>query len=382
MEFLKKYILLAFLLENIMAQTFLMMSVSAIVFYPFMFFGLFALVGTLNQGTEIFKKFKTLYLLMAVYIVYEFTIGLDYISQRTLLYLIAKLSTFGIIIVSIDSNEQFYRDKGIFILICSMAFFIGYGLITGDSDHGDERALVGFTNSNTTGAMGALIVGMLVFYLKDRKWNIYYGAIFVLGFYAVLAGGSRAGFLMLILLVFLRYGISVKTIGMSLLLLVLGLYILPAMGYHTIGIQRMMNTYNGVEGTNREVVREAAEWMIAQRPWTGWGFEAVNQGEAAKLTELGAHNGYLETMKQLGIPTAILYFLIIIITILKALRAKKEYHQPIDLYLALTLMLLIKANYEASFIGIHEYDTNIFFVSIAMVSSHLYNLKNNYLSYD
>lgn len=347
-----------------------------------MFAGLIALISTLNQGTEIFKKFKCLYLLMVVYIIYEFTIGSDYISQRTIYYLFAKLSTFGIIIVSIDSNEQFYRDKGVLILICSMAFFVGYGLITGGGDHGNERALVGFTNSNTTGAMGALTIGMLIFYLKDRKWNIYYYIILVLGLYAVLASGSRAGLLMLVLLVLLRYGFTTKTIGFSILLLALGLYILPELGFHTVGVQRLVDTYNGVEATNRNSEREAAIWMINERPWTGWGYEAVNQGEAAKISELGAHNGYLEVTKQMGLPVAIIYFAIIALTIFSAWRTRKEFNRPIDLYLALSLMLLVKANYESSFIGVHEYDTNIFFVSIAMVSSHIYNLRNNYLSYD
>ena len=79
----------------------------------------------------------------------------------------------------------------------------------------------------------------------------------------------------------------------------------------------------------------------------------------------------------MGYPTAIVYFGIILITVVKCWNTKKLYGESIDLYFALTLMLLVKANYEASFIGVHEYDTNLFFVSIAIISAESYSLKYN-----
>ena len=377
MLFLKKYLLLAFLLENIMAQTMLLGRFSNYLFYPFMLYGLIALFSSETWQPETIKKFGCLYALMAVYIGYEFIIGINYISPQTLFYLIAKLSTFGIIITSLSYNESFYRDKGIYILICAMAFFLCYGMATGGTAHSGERALAGFTNSNTAGAMGALTVGMLLFYMKDREWNVLTTLLLFIGFYGVLAGGSRAGFLMLFLLVFLRYGFNIKTFGIALLLLIVGLFILPAIGIDTVGIQRMVDTYNGVEGTNRDVEREAAKWMIAQKPLIGWGYLAVNQGYAAELSVLQSHNGYLEIIKQMGYPTAIVYFGIILMTVVKCWNTKKYYGECMDLYFALTLMLLVKANYESSFIGVHEYDTNLFFVSIAIISAESYSLKYN-----
>ena len=377
MEAIRKYLLLAFLLENIMAQTMLAGGLSNYLFYPFMLCGLIALFSSETWQSETIKKFGCLYALMAIYVIYEFLIGIDYINAKTLFYLLAKLSTFGIIITSISCNESFYRDKGIYILICAMAFFLCYGMATGGGVQSSGRALAGFTNENTAGAMGALTVGMLLFYMKSREWNAFMALLLFIGFYGVLAGGSRAGFLMLFLLVFLRYGFNIKTFGIALLLLIVGLFILPAIGIDTVGIQRMVDTYNGVEGTNRGVEREAAKWMIAQKPLIGWGYQAVNQGYAAELSLLPSHNGYLEIIKQMGYPTAIVYFGIILITVVKCWNTKKLYGESIDLYFALTLMLLVKANYEASFIGVHEYDTNLFFVSIAIISAESYSLKYN-----
>ncbi|MDE7125838.1 MAG: hypothetical protein K2O12_05105 [Muribaculaceae bacterium] len=359
-----------------MAQTSLMGSLSDLLFYPFMFIGLISLLSPAFWSSRIIHKFGCLYALMAVYMVYEFTFGIEYVNTKTLLYLISKLSTFAIIIVSIDSNESFYRHKGVKILVMFMAFFLCYGMATGGHvSSSTGRALAGFTNENTAGAMGALTVGMLLFYMRDRKWTIVSVVILFLGFYGVLAGGSRAGFLMLFLLVFLRYGVNIKTVAFVGLLIVAGLFILPAIGVETVGLQRMMDTYHGVEGTNRGIEREAAEWMIAEKPYVGWGYMAVNQGYAATLSELPSHNGYLEIIKQMGYPVAIVYFLILSVTIYRYWRIKISYRQKMDLFFAMSLMLLVKANYEAAFIGVHEYGTNIFFVAIAMMSARAYSLK-------
>lgn len=357
-----------------MAQTRLMGAISDILFYPFMFCGLISLMTPETWRATTVRKFHCLYALMAVYVGYEVTFGLDHINGKTLLYLISKLSTFGIIITSINAAEHFYRHKGVLILICSMAFFLCYGMVTGGGVQSSGRALAGFTNENTAGAMGALTVGMLLFYMKGRKWNIYALFVMLTGFYGVLAGGSRAGFLMLFLLVFLRYGLNLKSAGVMVLLIAAGIYVLPMIDIETVGLQRMMDTYNGIEGSNREPEREAAKWMIAHRPVSGWGYMATNQGYAASISRLASHNGYLEIIKQMGYPTAIIYFGIIFITIIKCYLATRRNHQHIDLFLALTLMLLVKANYEAAFVGVHEYGTNIFFVAIAMASVNRYHL--------
>lgn len=379
MLFIKKYLLLFFLIENIIVQTSLLGSISEYLFYPFLAIGAVCLFDTkIWKGTTI-QRFKPLYMLIFLYIFYEFIIGYEYINSRTLLYLIAKIVTFIIIITGITYNEYFYRTKAIFLFIVLTCSFLLYGLLTGGHVNASTgRALAGFTNENTAGSMGAIAIGMLLFYMRKRKWKWCPPIILLLiGFYGVLAGGSRAGFLMLFLLVFLRFGFNIKTIAFAGLFLVIGLFGMPAIGVKTVGIERMVNTYKGIEKSNRGSERLAAEMMISEKPWTGWGYEAKNQGEAAKISELLSHNGYLEIIKQMGIPCSIVYFSIILICILKYLNIWYKRHLKMNLFFALVLMLLIKANYESMYIGAHEYITNIFFFSLAMISSQYYYLKLN-----
>lgn len=358
-----------------MAQTFLMGAVSQYLFYPFMCVGLYAFFTPEFWSKKTIDKFIPLYQIMLVYVAYEFTFGIEYINSKTLLYLVGKLSTFGIIILSLINNEHYYRTKAIFLLIVVSCGFLLYGLLTGG--HSSGRALAGYTNANTAGAMGAISIGMLIFYMRDKKWKWFPpGLILLIGFYGVLAGGSRAGFLMLFLLLFLRYGFRIKTVAIGALLILVGVFVFPAIGINTVGIERLVNTYKGIEKSNREVERQATEIMIAQKPLTGWGYEAKNQGEAAKITLLPSHNGYLETIKQMGFPYAILYFMIIFITMIKYFKIMHRLRFKIGLFFALAVILLADANYESLLIGVHEYSTNIFFFALAMVSLNIYYVKH------
>lgn len=383
MEFIKKYLLFAFLLENIIVQTRLLSWLSEYLFIPFLAVGAFCMLSPSFWSRENLGKFRWLYLLMMLYVGYEFTIGIQYIDGKTLLYTLSKIVTFGIIITSVSCNASFYRSKAVYWLVIAMAFFMFYSMLSGDVIHPvNGRMQAGFTNANTAGSMGALTVGFVLFYMKGRRWNLLTVLIILVGFYGILAGGSRAGFLMLLMLIFFRFGINYKTVTLVGLLIITGLYILPAMNIHTVGLQRMLDTYNGIEGTNREFEREAAEWMIAQKPWTGWGYAVQNVGYAARLTMMGSHNGYLEIIKQMGFPCAILYFAILLITIVKALFNRQYRRHGIDLFLSLSIMLVVSANYESLFIGVHEYNTNLFFIALALVSARYYGIKQKTLSHD
>lgn len=75
MKTLYKYLLLAFLIENIMTQTYLMSFMSEYLFYPFLVLGILAFVNPELWRSKNLSRFSPLYILMALYILYEFTIG-------------------------------------------------------------------------------------------------------------------------------------------------------------------------------------------------------------------------------------------------------------------------------------------------------------------
>lgn len=366
MDKLKKYLLFAFLLENVAVQTSLAAAFANPLFYLFLALGgIFVLKGELWNRQSI-QVFWPLCALAVIYVVYQFTFGSGYINQRSLIYLTAKLTTFTIIIAGIKNNYEFYENRMLYGLAIFMCFFILYGFATGGAVARDSgRMLVGFTNENTTSSMGAMVVGAMIF--NVRKWNWKYILIASIGLYALLAGGSRAGVLVLGILVIMRYGFSPKVLIATSLLVVSSVYVLPSIGLNTIGVERMMQTVNGSEGTNRDVEREACWMMIRENPYNGWGFEAQNQGAALVVSELGSHNGYLETLKFMGYPMGGLWIAILSISILYALWFYRKYKIEFDMHIAVLVAFYAKAFYEGLYVGVHEFGTNLVFVCLAIV---------------
>lgn len=375
MQTIKKYLLLIFLIENIIVQTILLGTYTDIIFYSALALGTLGIIdGTIFKEIN-FKKFYWAYLLIILYVVYEFIIAPEFISPKTLLYMGAKIMTLIIIITSISDYRLFYSDKALIYIIIFASFFLLYGLITGTGRYEESRDMAGFSNPNTAGSMGAIVIGILIFYMKNRTWNIFYILILLIGFYGVFAGASRAGFLMLFTFIILRYGASIRNYIMLSILAFLSLFLLDSIGVKTIGIQRLLETYEGELGTLRDDEREAALWMINQNPYKGWGYEAKNVGDAETISDLGAHNAYLELTKQMGIPTAIIYLLILVIPMIINIFYSLKFKIPVTLFLALTITLLIKANYESLIVGVHEIETNLFFFALAMISSNNYIIK-------
>jgi len=373
MEKIKKYLLLLFLIENITAQTTSVSSFTGFLFYVFLALGWLTVFDSNTFARITLKKFSWMYFLMVLYIVFQLFISPQKFEPYGLLYVISKIATFLIIITSISSDCDFYEQKLPVILAYVIAFFIILGSITGGFQSGEGRHDLGFSNSNTTGSWGAIMVGCVLFHTQTNKWNWKSYLCVLVGAFAILASGSRASLLMIALLIFFRYGVSYKTVIFGFLFLVFAFYILPFIGLDPIGIDRVVGTVDGTVDMDRERNREAAIWMIQQKSLTGWGFGAKNQGFALSLSELGSHNGYLETCKYMGIPASVFWFLAVVVSTLSYLKTKRQYKIQMDLYFSLVLILFAKSMYESLFVGIHEFETNVFFVALAMLSTRKYN---------
>lgn len=377
MQKVKEYLLFVFLIENLMAQIPAFRSITNILFYVLIAIGFVCAFDGKNWSRESRNKFGWMYILMVILIVYEFFVGAQFISPKTLIYLIAKITTFFIIMTSLNYNFEFYESKMLFSLAAIVTIFTLYGVFFGGPVDLSDRENLGFGNTNSTGAYGAIIAGIILFYFKSHALDWRGLAILFIGVFAVLAAGSRAGMLMLFMLMFFRYGVSVKTVLVGLFFLLFSMVILPQLGLETVGMDRFIGTLNGEIGSNRDSEREAGIWMIQQSPWIGWGFGAQNQGYALELSELGSHNGYLETFKYMGIPMGVIFFLTIIVATIKYWRSKVVKHIEMDFYFAILIVLYVKSMYEGLFTGVHEFETNFFFVVLAILST-----RNYYLKYD
>ena len=371
MQFLRKYLLLLFIVENLLAQTKIFGFLSGTLFYVFLALGLLLVPYCLSA--KVYSACKPLYLLAGIYVLYEFTLGYSTISAETLLYVLSKVVVFAIVIGGVTSNFSFYFQESSRLFAFLITGVLLYAILFGGLDEasGDQRLQLGFTNSNTTSMMGTIALAQFLFFFKRMPWYVWVSMLVCL--IGILGGGSRNAILMAVVILVVRYGLTFRIVLVSLAMAFTVFYAFPRMGIKTVGVDRMEKTIEGKEGNNREVEREAARIMIAQKPISGWGYQAQNVGKAAKLSVLGSHSGYLEHIKFMGYPFALLLFAAIWFYALHYFR--KLYpirHAAVRFHISILLSLIVAAFFEAVWVGVHEIENTLFYMSMAVLSAYLY----------
>jgi len=386
MDKLKKYLLLAFMFENLCTKTVWFAAYTTPIFYVFLVVGIsMLLIGGIS--TESAKgRFGWMIGLSFIYIFDCFILGAEFLNRDNIIFMGAKIASFLIIATSLNHDLAFYERKGIYIyaLVASVALLLGLvfpgaGQTVGFD--GMERAAFGFVNSNSLGGVATIVFGIILFENSSSKMAWHKKALCALAIFIAMASGSRASIMVLAIMFFLRYKISVKTLFLATTIFIALCIVLPSLDIKVSGVSRIQETISGELGTNRDVEREAAIWMINERPLTGWGLKTENKGYAAQLTMMSSHNSYLDLAKTMGIPLAVLWFGIVSSVLIAYLRNIWRYNLPFDFFAVYACCVIFKGLFEAMFAGVHDNECNMFFISLAVLSMRLYNARHGIAKY-
>lgn len=372
MKFLEKYLLLLFLIANMTSEYRLFASVSKVLFYVVLIFSVPYLLRSEVWSSQAKKRFPELSLFIMIYLFAQFFLQMDLFSQANLLYTISKCVVFAIMMLCITNNFEYYFKNSLNIFPYVILILVGLGWFYNRIDSLGSLSF-GFVNRNVACTLAtAGFAGFLFRSEKLKKIEMLYVAFL---FATVLYGGSRNALAMCILIAMVRYGLSFKIVFVGAVGAILITYIFPLMGIEVTAFDRLLGTINGTVSIDREDQREAAWYMISQRPWTGWGYLYSNVGEAAALTEFGAHNGYLNTIENLGWPCGLLLLGSIIWGSFKRLKLYFMQNNTINYHLAIVVSTLFGANQESYLIGVNQCTTNLFFMSFAVLGMYMYQQK-------
>ena len=373
MSFLQKYMLLLFLLVNLTAEYWLLMSVSKVFFYIILALSIPVLLFKSRVlNTTSIKVCPHLYWMGGIYLLYQFTLGIDTLSKDTILYLIGKLVTFCIIIVCVKSNFEFYFKKTIQYFTYIIFALLVLGWLFNRYDYGGHISY-GFVNRNAGAAMVAIAFAGFLFGTDELKRKDWF--FIIICFIAVLYAGSRNCLAMCILFMLVRFGFSAKLVSVFGLLAFALLVVFPEIGIEVTAFERLADTVSGKLGTDRENQRDAALWMIETKPITGWGFGAQMQGHAAELSILGSHNGYLDHLIYMGLPFGGMWIFVLFLGAIKRLRLYFLKNRIVNYHIAVMVSILFAANQEAFLIGVNQITTNLFFVSFTVLGAYIYQQK-------
>lgn len=379
MEFLRKYLLLLFLIANMTAEYILFMSVSKYLFYSVLGLSVFFLLSKKVISPSAVKSCPHIYALAGILIIYQLLFGMESFNYDSATYFAGKLATFGIMMLCISNNFEFYLKKSIlpFSYIILALIVIGWFYHrTGSSS--SSYLVFGFANRNAACTLSAIgFAGFL--FAKDHHKKSDYLCMAIL-FLTILIGGSRNSLAMCILFVIIKYGLSMRMVAVMALSAILIIFVLPEMGIEINAFDRLVDTVTGNLATDREAQRQGAMMMIQDKPVTGWGLASQIQGKALEISHYGAHNGYLTLIMYMGLPLGIAFIGTIALGVLKRFfKLYKLHNNVLNYHLAVMISILFAANQEDYLVGVNQITTNIFFVSFVVTGIYMYYHKHGYL---
>lgn len=371
MEFLRKYLLLLFLIANITAEYILFMSVSKYLFYAALGLSVFFLLSKKVISPAAVKSCPHIYALAGILIIYQLLFGMESFSYDSATYFAGKIATFGIMMLCISNNFEFYLKKSIlpFSYIILALIVLGW-FYHRTSSISSSYFIFGFANRNAACAVSAIgFAGFLFAKGHHKKFDYLCMAILL---FTILVGGSRNSLAMCILFVIIKYGLSMRMVAVMSLSAILIIFVLPEMGIEISAFDRLIDTVTGNLASDREAQRQGAMMMIQDKPVTGWGLASQIQGKALEISHYGAHNGYLTLIMYMGLPLGIAFIGTIALGVLKRFfKLYKLHNNVLNYHLAVMISILFAANQEDYLVGVNQITTNIFFVSFVVTGIYI-----------
>jgi len=210
--------------------------------------------------------------------------------------------------IEIISNGVFWVGLAVCVLTTLGFHFLGMM----DSLEEERMSAGGGLNTLALAKIGAIeIIAALYMLFNYKKNKIIYFVGLAIGFYVMMASGSRGGVagLVIAIAVYLTWATRKKQFLMLIGVITVVLFfvnLIPILiwlsDYFPIFSNRMLATIIEADQSGRQELREQALKLIFENPIFGYGYR-LN----ADITGFGPHNGILEIFLCLGIPVGIFF---------------------------------------------------------------------------
>jgi len=373
-RFLFKYSALLFILNTILLSIKPFYQIGNQFFLLLMGSMSIVIVSNPNQIKKIIfhKAFSFLLILNLINFIY-FLIFHNLSEIESIKYLIARFLQFTIISSSIFINFSFYKTNFLNYLV-NIIFLICLAGLVFNPDLFQGRYSGIMWNPNAFASFSVIAFAILFFKLNKNKFQVFMMIFFMI---LSLSTGSRGVIVALVLAFLIRYGISLKNVGFSLMGVIL-FFIVINFQFETsinrLATQTLLN--------DRIIQYEYAIKSISNKLYTGYGLDKYAYLDKSlvpiylKSQIIGAHNGYLAILTQLGIFFGSIS-LIIILRKSFILIIKHISNNQMHIYVFILLYTLIASIYESLIVGINEFITILFWFSLSKLSFYKYQLKSN-----
>ena len=375
-KWLLKYGAVIFLFNTVLLNIPSTIFIGDLIFVSLMVILLFSLIINPVQIKNIlFHKAFFFFLIINFINLLYFLFFHSIFDYEAIKFIISKGMQFSIISVSIYFNYEYYKDKflshivyivfGIAVLSFVLNPFIFSGRYEGI-----------IWNENMLGAF--TITAFSILLLKNnRRTNLDYIMLFTFIIIS-LSTGSRLVLVALGLVFLMKYGFSLRNIIYTVLSLMITLII------GSYNLDTSINRFVSQSLFNDRIFQyKYAYETIINKPLLGYGLDkyayidlSLVPNYIKSITIMGAHNGYLAFITQYGI---LIGGAIIFIILKKSFQIYSYFRNNVEyqkIYIFIIIYTLIASLFEVFMTGINDFNTILFWFSLAFLSYSKYKQVN------
>ena len=376
-KWLFKYGLVIFLFNTVLLNIESTFNIGSIVFISLMVIFIISLIiNPLQIKTILFHKaflfFLSINLINLLYFLFFHSI-FDYEAIK---FMISKGLQFSIISVSIYFNYEYYRDKFLDHIVYLVFGIVVFSFLL-DPFIFSGRYMGIIWNENMLGAF--TITAFSILLLKDNKrTNLDY--IMLFSFLVIsLSTGSRLVLVALGLVFLMKYGFSLRNIIYTILSLIITLFVI------SYNLDTSINRFVTQSLFNDRIFQyQYAYETLLKKPFLGYGLDKYAYIDLSLVPEyvfqthtiVGAHNGYLAYLTQYGF---IFGGIVIFIIFKESFQVYSYFSKNTEnerIYLFIIIYTLIATLFEVFMTGINDFNTILFWFSLAFLSFSKYKQLN------
>jgi len=376
-KWLFKYGLVIFLFNTVLLNIESTFNIGSLVFISLMVILLISLIiNPLQIKTILFHKaflfFLSINLINLLYFLFFHSI-FDYEAIK---FLISKGLQFSIISVSIYFNYEYYRDKFLDHIVYLVFGIVVFSFLL-DPFIFAGRYMGIIWNENMLAAFAITAFSILL--LKNNKrTNLDY--IMLFSFLVIsLSTGSRLVLVALGLVFLMKYGFSLRNIIYTILSLIITLFVI------SYNLDTSINRFVTQSLFNDRIFQyQYAYETLLKKPFLGYGLDKYAYIDLSLVPEyvfqthtiVGAHNGYLAYLTQYGF---IFGGIVIFIIFKESFQVYSYFSKNTEnerIYLFIIIYTLIATLFEVFMTGINDFNTILFWFSLAFLSFSKYKQLN------
>tara|TARA_B100000795_G_scaffold113021_1_gene83779 strand:+ start:693 stop:1829 length:1137 start_codon:yes stop_codon:yes gene_type:complete len=370
-----KYGFVIYLLNTVLLSIEATFSIGYNIFLFLMtIFSLIILINPKQIKLIIFHKSFNFLLLLNLINLFYWLVFHDLSEYEAGKYLISKAMQFSIISFAIVHNYAYFKKEFMKHLVYTVLCVIFLGLIIDPFIFSGRYSGV-IWNPNMLSSFTTMAFGSL-FLMKKKNTNFEIAVLFIFLIIS-LATGSRDVLVAIAIAFIFKYGFSLRNIA----------YLFFAIFSYFIIINFQLNTsINRFESqslfNDRLLQYKYAYETILQKPFFGFGLDkyAFINNEIIpyylKGHILSSHNGYLAILTQYGLIFGLIVIGIIFYKVIHLFIKIDKKDPELLFYLYVACYIPIAAMYETFFTGINEFQTILFWFSLAFLSFTVFKKEN------